>query len=179
MLNACTPNSLLIVDEFGKGTNTCDGTALLGSVIHHLLAGSCGPTPRALFTTHLVEMFDVRLVACRVAEMKVEFDEDRNVPEPLFRMEENGPVSGESYGIACARQALVPESVLRRAMQLAERISLKLPLTLLKKSAKTTSASSAVEAFSKIKSWEHVSDKDVDRLLQDIEAVSASWELEI
>ena len=164
MLNACTPNSLLIVDEFGKGTNTRDGAALLGSVVHHLLAGSCGPTPRVLMSTHLVEMFDANLVQCRVAQMKVEFDDDCSIPEPLFRMEETGSAAEQSYGIACARRAHMPEPVLQRAQHITERLTLKLPLVMMAKHDGATaglSATSVLEDFARVKDWERASDEQV------------------
>ena len=113
-----------MLDEFGKGTCSFDGAALLAATLEHLVAGGCGPCPRVVASTHLVEIFDVlrrdfddgAAPRIRVAEMRVEFD-DRN-PVPLFRLREGG-VSRDSYGAACARRVGVPEHVVRRAEQLA------------------------------------------------------------
>jgi len=110
MLRSCTRSSLLVLDEFGKGTCSFDGAALLAATLEHLVAGGCGPCPRVVASTHLVEIFDVlrrdfddgAAPRIRVAEMRVEFD-DRN-PVPLFRLREGG-VSRDSYGAACARRA--------------------------------------------------------------------------
>ncbi|KAG6010194.1 hypothetical protein E4U21_007671 [Claviceps maximensis] len=52
-----TPRSLLIIDEFGKGTNPEDGAGLLASLLEHLRSMG-GETPRCLLATHLCELFD-------------------------------------------------------------------------------------------------------------------------
>mgnify|MGYP001204956498 FL=1 len=44
MLKSCTKKSLLLIDEFGKGTSSKDGPALLASVVCHIdtmLTQSC------------------------------------------------------------------------------------------------------------------------------------------
>ncbi|TXT07304.1 hypothetical protein VHUM_03474 [Vanrija humicola] len=48
-LRGCTPRSLLILDEFGKGTIATDGAGLLAGVIEYLIQG---PRPRTVVLTH-------------------------------------------------------------------------------------------------------------------------------
>ena len=129
-------------------------------------------------------MFDYKLVAqCRVSEMKVEFNDDKNVPEPLFRMEESGSATGESYGVACARKAHVPEHVLQRATQVSERVALRLPLVLRASSKRGgdqrstpcgPSAASVVDRFSRIKDWRTARDDEVEELMKLVETVAKS-----
>ena len=131
MLRCCTPNSLILVDEFGKGTNSWTGSALLASVVQHLSHGKCGPTPRCVFATHLVEIFDAKLLGpgdTRRAEMSVEFDEKE--PIPLFRLQNctADDKTRESYGVACAHRSGLNESVVERANELTNRLSRGLPL---------------------------------------------------
>jgi DNA mismatch repair protein MSH5 len=56
MLRHATGRSLLLLDEFGKGTNVVDGVSVLGGALHHLLSRE--ETPKAIVSTHLGEYFD-------------------------------------------------------------------------------------------------------------------------
>ncbi|KAG5978521.1 hypothetical protein E4U55_006128 [Claviceps digitariae] len=56
-MNHMTPRSLLIIDEFGKGTNPEDGAGLLAALLEHLRSMGSN-TPRCLLATHLCELFD-------------------------------------------------------------------------------------------------------------------------
>ena len=60
MLRQCTNKSLLLIDEFGKGTNPLDGMALLASMIEHLVSHQ---KPRMLVTTHFLELFEYGLLS--------------------------------------------------------------------------------------------------------------------
>ena len=48
-LRGATERSLVILDEFGKGTEPADGAGLLAGVIEYLLNGPC---PRTVVLTH-------------------------------------------------------------------------------------------------------------------------------
>ncbi|KAG6038685.1 hypothetical protein E4U41_003879 [Claviceps citrina] len=56
-LNHMTSRSLLIIDEFGKGTNADDGAGLLASLLEQLRSMGSS-TPRCLLATHCCELFD-------------------------------------------------------------------------------------------------------------------------
>ncbi|KAG6016217.1 hypothetical protein E4U43_004044, partial [Claviceps pusilla] len=56
-----TPRSLLIIDEFGKGTNPEDGAGLLASLLEHLRS-MASDMPRCLLATHFWELFDTTSV---------------------------------------------------------------------------------------------------------------------
>ncbi|GMP52410.1 hypothetical protein CsSME_00018233 [Camellia sinensis var. sinensis] len=51
-----TSRSLCLLDEFGKGTLTEDGTGLLGGTINHFI--TCYDPPKVLVCSHLTEMFN-------------------------------------------------------------------------------------------------------------------------
>jgi len=57
MLKHRGPRSLLIIDEFGKGTDSKDGIALLAAVCRFLL--SQNEPPRTVIATHFNEIFTV------------------------------------------------------------------------------------------------------------------------
>lgn len=51
-----TPSSLVLIDEFGKGTNADDGIGLFAAVLDHFLSMGSN-APRLLFATHFHELF--------------------------------------------------------------------------------------------------------------------------
>ncbi|XP_060259235.1 mutS protein homolog 5 isoform X2 [Ovis aries] len=60
-VNNATERSLVLVDEFGKGTNTVDGLALLAAVIRHWLA--LGPTcPHVFVATNFLSLVHLQLL---------------------------------------------------------------------------------------------------------------------
>ncbi|KAJ4380862.1 hypothetical protein N0V86_004224 [Didymella sp. IMI 355093] len=65
-LNLATRRSLLVVDEFGKGTNASDGAGLACAVIEYLLSlGS--ERPKVIGATHFHEIFEMGLLRLRPA----------------------------------------------------------------------------------------------------------------
>ena len=60
-LRYATANSLILLDEFGKGTSSADGISLLASVIRHLLERR--ECPRTVISTHFSELFQATLNA--------------------------------------------------------------------------------------------------------------------
>jgi DNA mismatch repair protein MutS len=110
ILRHATRRSLVILDEIGRGTSTFDGLAIAWAVAEYLDdAIGC----RALFATHYHELTALAETSSSVANYSVsarEVDGDvvflhRLVPGPASR----------SYGVAVARLAGLPESVLARA----------------------------------------------------------------
>jgi len=67
MCRHATPASLLLIDEFGKGTSSVDGVALLAATIRFLLRsarreGADAHPPKTIITTHFREVFDYGLL---------------------------------------------------------------------------------------------------------------------
>ncbi|KAH9251525.1 hypothetical protein BASA81_010556 [Batrachochytrium salamandrivorans] len=132
MLRCCTGNSLLCIDEFGKGTNTMDGAALLAAVVQHL-ATAATAVPRTAIATHLVEIFDAKLVdpaLVVLGEMRVEF-QTAGEPVPLFRLvcgSGSWDSPRDSYGVACAKRVGMCSEVVNRALELCDRLKRNEPL---------------------------------------------------
>ncbi|GAX82061.1 hypothetical protein CEUSTIGMA_g9489.t1 [Chlamydomonas eustigma] len=61
MIYRATERSLIIVDEFGKGTLPCDGAGLLSAFVQHICDAPRRP-PRALFSTHFQELLDPQVL---------------------------------------------------------------------------------------------------------------------
>jgi DNA mismatch repair protein MutS len=111
-----TGNSLVILDEVGRGTATFDGLSLAWAVVEALHAGSGGlPGPLVLFATHYHELTDLAQRLERVANASVAVKEWQGHVLFLHRVVA-GP-SDRSYGIHVAKLAGVPEEVCRRARE--------------------------------------------------------------
>jgi DNA mismatch repair protein MutS len=112
ILASATERSLVILDEIGRGTSTFDGLAIAWAVAEHLARTvRC----RALFATHYHEMTaldaDPHIVNYSVSAR--ELDGDIVFLHRLVR----GPAN-QSYGVAVAKLAGLPGSVLARAGEL-------------------------------------------------------------
>jgi DNA mismatch repair protein MutS len=111
-----TGNSLVILDEVGRGTATFDGLSLAWAVVEALHAGSGGlPGPLVLFATHYHELTDLAQRLERVANASVAVKEWQGHVLFLHRVVA-GP-SDRSYGIHVAQLAGVPGEVCRRARE--------------------------------------------------------------
>lgn len=120
-----TSASLVLLDEFGKGTRTSDGVALLAASVEQLCRSAEGP--RALVATHFTEIFRLKLVAeeeprLRLSHMRVLQAEGQGLAY-LYQLV---PGCGlKSLGIECARKAGLQEEVLRRAEEVLEQLEAK------------------------------------------------------
>lgn len=68
-LKHATASSLVLLDEFGKGTRAADGVALLGATIEFLCRWKDGP--KALVATHFTEIFRLGLVSDTEPQLQV------------------------------------------------------------------------------------------------------------
>ncbi|KIW63518.1 hypothetical protein PV04_08515 [Phialophora macrospora] len=127
-LNSCTRRSLVVVDEFGKGTDTSDGAGLAAGVFHHLLSLGAN-SPKILVATHFHEIFDLGLfddaqnLSLAHMEVLVEARDEPNAGEDnteityLYNLRPGR--SDLSYGTQCAAMNGVPAGVVDRAVELA------------------------------------------------------------
>ena len=131
-LNSCTRRSLVVIDEFGKGTDTCDGAGLAAGVFHYLL--SLGRNaPKVLVATHFHEIFSLglfdKMPNISYAHMEVHVEERGN----LGAGDHNSDItylynlrpgrSDLSYGSQCAAMNGIPAEVFERATELARLVS--------------------------------------------------------
>ena len=113
ILRHATENSLVMLDEVGRGTATFDGLSIAWAVVEalHGPAGSRGPL--VLFATHYHELTDLADRLDRVVNASVAVKEWQGNVLFLHRVVP-GP-SDRSYGIHVAKLAGVPDAVCRRA----------------------------------------------------------------
>lgn len=111
ILNSATKNSLIIMDEVGRGTSTEDGLAIAQAVSEYLL-NSVGA--KTLFATHYHELS--RLTHHRLTNLKLEvLEADGKI---VFLKKVTYGASESSYGIHVAGLAGIPPKVLQRAENL-------------------------------------------------------------
>ncbi|KFG86615.1 putative DNA mismatch repair protein Msh5 [Metarhizium anisopliae] len=131
LLNAIeqsTSKSLLIIDEFGKGTNSDDGAGLLASFLEHL-SSLAVRAPRSLVATHIHDLFGCHQLlptsGLQIAHMDVlkaqcgEFNCDYITY--LFKLRDG--YSSDLFGGYCATLNGVPNLVVERANVLSMLLS--------------------------------------------------------
>ena len=112
ILNASTPQSLVLMDEIGRGTSTFDGLALAGGIAAHLHDKAKAFT---LFATHYFELTEFPANHHAAVNVHVSAVEGGGKSGIVFLHQiEPGPAS-RSYGIQVARLAGVPPSVVQHA----------------------------------------------------------------
>ncbi len=115
ILNNATSRSLVVLDEVGRGTATNDGLAIAWATVEHL-HGNEKFSPRTIFATHYHELTDIAKLLPRVKNYSFLVRERGD--EVLFlRKIKPGPAD-KSYGIAVAKLAGLPESVINRAREM-------------------------------------------------------------
>ncbi|MCB2192787.1 MAG: DNA mismatch repair protein MutS [Deltaproteobacteria bacterium] len=119
ILDQATPRSLVILDEVGRGTSTFDGLSLAWAVAEHL-HDLQGVGVKTLFATHYHELTDLAATHPRAKNFNVAVKEYQGSIVFLRRLAPGGV--SRSYGLAVARLAGLPESVLERAHQILERL---------------------------------------------------------
>ena len=113
ILHNATKNSLIILDEVGRGTATFDGLSLAWAIIEYLHDNDGGIT---LFATHYHEVTDLAKTKPRVANYSVAVKEWNE--QIIFLRKVIAGAADKSYGIQVAKLAGIPLSVIERAREI-------------------------------------------------------------
>lgn len=120
ILRNATSNSLLVLDEIGRGTSTFDGLSIAWAVVEHIsnpkLLGA-----KTLFATHYHELTELEGKLDNVNNYCIAVKEKGDDIVFLRKIVKGG--ADKSYGIQVAKLAGVPESVIARAKELVEELS--------------------------------------------------------
>ena len=120
ILRNATRNSLLILDEIGRGTSTFDGLSIAWAVVEHIsntkLLGA-----KTLFATHYHELTELEGAINGVNNYCIAVKEQGDDIVFLRKIVKGG--ADKSYGIQVAKLAGVPDSVIARAKELVEELS--------------------------------------------------------
>ncbi len=120
ILRNATPNSLLVLDEIGRGTSTFDGLSIAWAVIEHIsnrkILGA-----KTLFATHYHELTELEGKMDNVNNYCIAVKEKGDDIVFLRKIVKGG--ADKSYGIQVAKLAGVPEMVIDRAKEIVEQLS--------------------------------------------------------
>ena len=120
ILRNATKNSLIVLDEIGRGTSTFDGMSIAWAVVEHIsdpkILGA-----KTLFATHYHELTELEGTLPGVNNYCIAVKEQGDDIVFLRKIIKGG--ADKSYGIQVAKLAGVPEKVIARAKELVEELS--------------------------------------------------------
>ncbi|MCB5248958.1 MAG: DNA mismatch repair protein MutS [Candidatus Cloacimonadales bacterium] len=117
ILNSATPQSLILLDEIGRGTSTFDGLSLAWAIIEQIQKQIKALT---LFATHYHELTELENIYPDIKNYNVAvklYDEQMIF---IRKIERGG--ADQSYGIQVARLAGIPNRVIRRAQEILKNL---------------------------------------------------------
>jgi len=163
ILNNATSRSLVILDEVGRGTSTCDGLALAWAVCEYIaLKVRC----RTLFATHYHELTELESLLDGTKNLNVAVREWADEVIFLHKIVEGG--TDRSYGVHVARLAGVPKDVIDRARailpQMQAHLAENLDMPALASRARAAAAQMQLFADPAARIAREVKDVDLDNL---------------
>jgi DNA mismatch repair protein MutS len=118
ILNNATENSLIILDEVGRGTSTYDGVAIAWSVVEHIYKNIKAKT---LFATHYHVLNKMSDEFENIKNYNIAVKEKEDEIIFLRKIIEGG--TDKSYGIHVAKIAGMPKEVIDRALEIQEELT--------------------------------------------------------
>jgi len=119
ILHNATKNSLVILDEIGRGTSTFDGLAIAWAVVEYLCDKNKSGA-KTLFATHYHELSELEGHVEGVENYCISVKEHGEDVIFLRKIERGG--ADKSFGVHVARLAGVPKEVLVRAHEIQARL---------------------------------------------------------
>lgn len=118
ILQTATKNSLIVMDEIGRGTSTYDGISIAWAVAEYLVT-KIKPSPKTLFATHYHELQTLeKEYPNSIKNFHMAVTEDKGEPVFLHSILPGG--ASHSFGVAVARLAGVPQEVIDKAYEILQ-----------------------------------------------------------
>ena len=117
ILHNATDNSLIILDEIGRGTSTFDGLSIAWAVVEHL---SKKLKAKVLFATHYHELTELEGMLEGIKNYKINVKEINNNIVFLRKIVRGG--ANRSFGIEVASLAGLPNEIITRAKEISHNI---------------------------------------------------------
>jgi DNA mismatch repair protein MutS len=119
ILTHATHQSLIILDEIGRGTSTYDGIAIARAIVEHI-HNHPHLQAKTLFATHYHELIELEKILPRVRNYNVGVLEQDGRVVFLHKIVRGG--ADKSYGIHVAQLAGIPKAVVHRAEQVLKEL---------------------------------------------------------
>lgn len=123
-VNFAARRSLILLDEFGKGTNSMDGAGLVTALLDHFL-NLGDETPKVLAATHFHEIFehdflrDFDRLALAHLDVRIDLEAENSDDQVTYLFKLALGRSASSFGGRCAAMNGVDEAIVRRADAIA------------------------------------------------------------
>lgn len=117
ILNSASADSLILLDEIGRGTSTFDGLSLAWAIIEHIYKFKKALT---LFATHYHELTELESIYPEIKNYNVAVKQWNDEMVFIRKIERGG--ADQSYGIQVARLAGIPDKVIRRAKEILKNL---------------------------------------------------------
>ncbi|MCL5036859.1 MAG: DNA mismatch repair protein MutS [Chloroflexi bacterium] len=117
IINSATPQSLVILDEVGRGTSTFDGMSLAWAVTEFICEKVRAKT---IFATHFHELTQLAKRYPQIKNLRVTVREEGGDVVFLHKMVPGG--ADRSYGLYVAKLAGIPQEVIDRASEILEKL---------------------------------------------------------
>ncbi|XP_051921782.1 mutS protein homolog 5 isoform X1 [Hippocampus zosterae] len=119
-LNSSTGNSLVLIDEFGKGTNTVDGLSLLAATISHWLKKAPVDIPHILLATNFHSLLQLGHLPTSTMLSLLTLETAIDGDELVFLHQLKEGICQSSYAANVARLAGLPANIVQRGMEVSE-----------------------------------------------------------
>ncbi|MGB5107613.1 MAG: DNA mismatch repair protein MutS [Candidatus Zixiibacteriota bacterium] len=119
ILNNATPQSLILLDEVGRGTSTYDGLAIAWALCE-MLHNEERLRSRTIFATHFHELTELPSLCPRIHNYQVQVR--RNKDRIVFLRKVVSGGCDDSFGIEVAKLAGIPNSLTHRAKEILEEL---------------------------------------------------------
>ncbi|MBU2444048.1 MAG: DNA mismatch repair protein MutS [Bacteroidetes bacterium] len=122
IVNNATPQSLILLDEVGRGTSTFDGLSIAWALTEYLHE-NLNVCAKTLFATHYHELNELSNTYPRIINYKVDVREVGN--KVIFLHKVLPGFADHSYGIQVAEMAGLPAAITKRAKQILKNLESK------------------------------------------------------
>ncbi|KAM9722682.1 mutS protein homolog 5 isoform 2-T2 [Menidia menidia] len=160
-LNNSSGNSLVLIDEFGKGTNTVDGLSLLAASISYWLRKAPVDVPHIFLATNFHSLLQLELLPTNrlLSFLTLETAVDGDELVFLYQLKEG--ICRSSYAANIATLAGLPAGLVRRAVEVSEHYRTGKPI---KRTDQQTSEEQAKRCMSIVEKFLNLDleDKDLD-----------------
>ncbi len=119
ILNNLSARSLILLDEIGRGTSTYDGISIAWSISEYL-HNHPAYKARTLFATHYHELNELATFLPRIKNYHISVKESKNKIIFIRKLVPGG--TEHSFGIHVAKMAGVPQSIIKRANEILQRL---------------------------------------------------------